>query len=112
MKFDLNKIGGSLLVIMFLLSGINKIYTFNDSVNSLQQKLSFMENKLVSIIIIIVILLEILAPSFIIYNFVTGKNKAWAYYSVIGLIVFTILATIIYHPPDFSNYKSINSILG
>lgn len=52
-----------------------------------------------------VILLEIVAPVIVVYSIATKRYKKWAYYSVIALIVFTILATLLYHFPDFSNYK-------
>lgn len=95
-----------LLVSMFLLSGINKIYTFNDVVNGLKQKMQydFSEN-LYKVAIGIVIILEIIAPLIIIYYSITGKRRDEAYYSVIALIIFTILATLMYHFPDLYNYK-------
>lgn len=96
----------TLLVLMFLLSGINKIYTFGDTVNSLKQKVQYnFSDELYKLAILIVIALEIIAPIIVIYYSITGKRRTEAYYSVIGLIAFTIIATIIYHFPDFSNYK-------
>lgn len=96
----------TLLVLMFLLSGINKIYTFGDTVNSLKQKVQYnFSDELYKLAILIVIALEIIAPIIVIYYSITGKRRTEAYYSVIGLIAFTIIATIIYHFPDFLNYK-------
>ena len=96
----------TLLVIMFLLSGINKLSGFSSVVESLKQKLQYdMANELYNLAIVIVVLIEIIAPIIIIYYSFTGNYKQEAYYSVIALILFTILATLIYHFPDFSNYK-------
>jgi uncharacterized membrane protein YphA (DoxX/SURF4 family) len=95
-----------LLTIMFIISGINKIYTFDETVNSLEQKLEYNINlDFFKFVIFIVILLEIIAPIIIINYAFTGKYKKEAYYSVIALIIFTILATLIYHFPNFTNYK-------
>lgn len=92
-----------LLVLMFLLSGINKIFLVNETVSSLQGKLPYLGFH--NLIIVAVILLEIILSIIIIYYAISGNNKREAYYSVIGLIIFTLLATFIYHPPDFTNYK-------
>jgi uncharacterized membrane protein YphA (DoxX/SURF4 family) len=96
----------TLLVLMFLISGFNKIYTFDGVVEGLKQKIQYdIPIEFYKIVILVVILLEIIAPLLIINYAMTGNNKQEAYYSVIGLLLFTILATIIYHFPDFSNYK-------
>lgn len=95
-----------LLLFMFIISGISKIYDFDISVESLKNKLSFNVSKIFyDLAITIVILLEILAPIIIIYSVFTGLYKKEAYYSVIALILFTIMATFVYHFPNFSNYK-------
>lgn len=96
----------ALLVFMFFLSGINKMYSFNDTVYSVKNKIQFdVADELYNLVIILVILLEIIAPIIIIYNAVTGDRKLEAYYSVIGLIIFTIVATLLYHLPDIFSYK-------
>jgi uncharacterized membrane protein YphA (DoxX/SURF4 family) len=98
------------LVIMFFLSGLNKIFNFDSTVENFRNKLNWnIDNNLYILAIIIVILIECIAPVAITYYIKTKKiDKIYAYLSVVSLIGFTILATIIYHPPDFSNYmKSI-----
>jgi len=96
----------TLLVIMFLLSGINKLSGFSSVVESLKQKLQYdMSDNLYNLAIVIVILVEVLAPLIIIYYALTGNYKKEAYYSVIALIIFTILATLVYHFPDLNSYK-------
>lgn len=99
-----------LIVIMFFLSGLNKIVTFDSAVESLKNKLNLnLDNNLYSLAIIIVILIELVAPLIIFYYFNTKKiDKKYAHWAVSSLVGFTLLATIIYHPPNFSNYmKSI-----
>jgi uncharacterized membrane protein YphA (DoxX/SURF4 family) len=100
------KVTFTLLVVMFLISGINKVLTFDDTVLSLKNKVNYeLSDNLYKLAIVVVILLEIIAPIIIIRYAINNDYKEWAYYSVIGLIIFTILATIIYHFPDFTNYK-------
>ena len=95
----------TLLVLMFLVSGINKIYTFDGVVEGLKQKIQYdLPIVFYNIVIVMVILLEIIAPIIIINYGLTGNYKQEAYYSAIGLVLFTILATIIYHFPSCSNY--------
>jgi len=92
-----------LIVVMFFVSGVNKINTFDGTAESLRQKLGY--EIPYRIVIAAVIALEIIAPCLILYYAVTGKRKVEAYYSAIALIIFTVWATLIYHFPDFSNYK-------
>lgn len=95
-----------LLVIMFFISGINKLFNFNGVVTGLKDKLNYnIPDYIYNLIIVIVILLEIIAPVLIVYYIATKKYRKLAYYSVISLVIFTILATFFYHFPDFSNYK-------
>jgi uncharacterized membrane protein YphA (DoxX/SURF4 family) len=95
----------TLLVIMFLISGINKIYTFDGVVEGLKQKIQYdLPIVFYNIVMVMVILLEIIAPIIIMNYALTGNNKQEAYYSAIGLVLFTILATIIYHFPSCSTY--------
>jgi uncharacterized membrane protein YphA (DoxX/SURF4 family) len=96
----------SLLLVMFVLSGIDKIYNYDKVVVNLQGKISI-ELPLIfyQLLAIIVIIIEILAPIIIIYYFYSKKYSYYAQYSILILILFTILATLMYHFPDFSSYK-------
>ena len=94
-----------MIVLMFILSGINKILTFEATVNSLKKHLPSMYDWFYNIAILIVILIEIIAPIIIINYVINGQYKNEAYWSTIILIMFTILATLLYHFPDFTNYK-------
>lgn len=95
-----------LLLGMFVISGINKVLNFNGAAESLKQKIQYgLSDSLYKLAIVIVILLEIIAPILIINYAINNTYKKEAYYSALSLIIFTILATIIYHFPDFTNYK-------
>jgi hypothetical protein len=95
---------------MFFLSGLNKIFNFDSTVESLSKKINLnINDKIYSLAIIIVILIECIAPIVITYYFKTkNMDKKYAYLSVMSLIGFTVLATIIYHPPNFSNYQGVD----
>jgi uncharacterized membrane protein YphA (DoxX/SURF4 family) len=93
------------LLSMFFVSGIDKIFSFQETVDSLTKKIPFKIST--DLVIVFVILLEIIAPLLIIYYFISGNYKKYAYYSAISLCIFTILATILYHPPKFPYKKSL-----
>lgn len=106
-----NKILAPLLLLsMFFISGIQKIYKFSSTVVNLQSKIKMeiIPEIFYKLAIVLVIILEILAPIIIMYFFFTNKSKDIAYYSALALVLFTILVTIVYHPPVWMNYyKSI-----
>jgi uncharacterized membrane protein YphA (DoxX/SURF4 family) len=102
-----NIIASVFLLIMFTMSGIHKISTFTKSVENLQEKLTI-PYSLAQLGIVLVILLEIVAPIIIVYYLYTKQYQTYANWSIWALIVFTIVATIVYHPLYISNYyKSI-----
>ena len=100
-----------LLTTMFFLSGFNKINKFTKTVENLQSKMNININEnIYKLIITFVIILEILAPLIIVYYYVTGKDlvRQGTMYAIYGLIIFTILASILYHPLYVNDYyKSI-----
>ena len=98
-----NIIGIFLLTIMFFLSGFNKIINFKSVSNGLQSKFS---QKLFNIplnfamfSIVLVILLEILAPIIMNYSYYNKKYYKYGKYSTYLLILFVIIATYLYHFP-------------
>lgn len=105
----MNKLSSILLTSMFFVSGYNKLTNFTKTVNNFKVKLNM--NSMVGIneyIICMVIVLEILAPIIIVYYYMTGKYVKFSNYAVYGLIIFTILATLLYHPLNINDYyKSI-----
>ena len=97
-----------LLIILFFLSGFDKINNVSKLADGLKNKVNLNINiDLYKLAIIIVILLEIFAPIIIMYSIQYKKYYKHAYYSTIGLILFTILATFLYHfPATGKNYYS------
>ena len=95
-----------LLLIMYFLSGIKKINTFDSTVNSFSKKAHIeLERWMYEFIIFCVIVLEIFVPAFIVYNIYMNNYNYWMFYAIIALIFFTILATLVYHyPPEGAAY--------
>ena len=96
-----------MILLMYFLSGINKARNFFETVNGFKN--IFFLKKLPILFyqfaIFLVIVLEIVAPIIILYSLQTNMYNNLAYLLSIGLAVFTVLATIIYHfPPIGSNY--------
>ena len=89
-----------LIVAMYFLAGINKISSFNNTVAGFKKKLPLnLPNQLYNLIIIMVILLEILAPLIIVYASISNTMYNEATMSAQLLAAFTVLATLLYHPP-------------
>ena len=105
----MEKLPPILLTSMFFLSGFNKINKFTKTVENLQSKMNMNINEnIYKLIIVLVVILEILAPIIIVYYYITGKYRLYTNYAVYGLIIFTILTTILYHPLYINDYfKSI-----
>ena len=99
-------IQSGLILTMFFLSGFDKIKDINKVAMSLKDKVKLdIPFNLYYLAIIIVIFLEICGPFTIMYSSITKKYMKESYYYIIGLIIFTILATILYHmPPTGKNY--------
>jgi uncharacterized membrane protein YphA (DoxX/SURF4 family) len=104
-----------LITLMFLTSGFEKLFSFAKTVTDFSKKTSF-PLFLSQIVISGVIVLEIMAPILVTSYTVTGLLPLlpWFKISVIALIAFTILATLMYHNPiitksyrTFINHLSI-----
>ena len=112
-KMTLVLISTIYITLLFFLSGFHKIKDFTQVVKGFMNKTSI-PLILSKIIIGGVILLEIVAP-FIISLYSYNHNPMLYTYtkmSLLGLILFTILATLIYHfPPSGSNYYAFMSNL-
>ena len=102
-----------LITLLFFLSGFHKIIDFVNVSKGFAGKTSI-PLTLAKLIIIGVILLEIVAPLIITLQAYQNNNNNIIYtkLSILSLILFTILATLIYHfPPTGSNYYSFMSNL-
>ena len=89
-----------LITLMFFLSGIEKIYTFSKTTMDFSNKINI-PLILSKLVISGVILLEIIAPIIIIGYTFTGLYNLLPLFktALMSLIVFTIVATSIYHNP-------------
>jgi uncharacterized membrane protein YphA (DoxX/SURF4 family) len=102
-----------LITLLFFTSGIHKIKDFINVSKGLVAKTN-VSLFFAKLIITLVILLEIIAPLIItFYAANQSKSNLFRQYtkiSIVSLIVFTILATALYHfPPYGSNYYSFMS---
>lgn len=99
-----------LITLMFFTSGIEKIYTFTKTSLSFSKKINI-PLTLSKLVISVVILLEIIAP-LIITGYTSGLLKLLPLFktAVMSLILFTILATIMYHNP-FESSKNYYTFL-
>jgi uncharacterized membrane protein YphA (DoxX/SURF4 family) len=107
-----------LVTLMFFLSGVEKIYTFSKTTMNFSKKINI-SLTLSKLVIAIVILLEIIAPIIITSYTFTGLFKLLPLFktAVISLIMFTVVATIMYHNPftsakNYYTFISHLSILG
>ena len=97
---DLKSISIILFFIMFIYSGINKLFSFNKKVKILENK-----TKLPHIInvlgMISVILLEIFGSLIMIFHFIikNKKNIKYIKYTNLLFLAFLVVVTLLYHPP-------------
>tara|TARA_Y100000741_G_C18244773_1_gene555063 strand:- start:1347 stop:1769 length:423 start_codon:yes stop_codon:yes gene_type:complete len=96
-----------LLLIMYLLSGINKFQNYSGTVNSFKSKTKYLEklnfDLIYDIMIVIIIALEIIVPVIVLFNIYINNYDYFMFFGVIFLVFFTILATFIYHYPPKGN---------
>lgn len=96
-----------LILLMYFLAGINQAIHFSETVKGFQDMffLQKMPRLFYDFAISGAVLLEIFAPIIIIFSLYTDTYTEYAYYSSVGLAIFTILATLIYHfPPKGGQY--------
>ena len=103
--FDSLNISAFFLLLLFVVAGINKINGFNATVDGFAKVLTNFNITLPMIqmyqlIIILVIILEICGPAVVMLSINRYiKNKNYGKFAIVSLIVFTILATMLYHNP-------------
>lgn len=96
-----------MILLMYFLAGVNKARNFSQTVSGFKNMffLKKLPNVFYNLAIFLVIVLEILAPIVIMYSLHTNLYSDLAYYSSVGLAIFTVLATLIYHfPPVGGEY--------
>jgi hypothetical protein len=111
--------------IMFIYSGYDKIIYFKDKIKSLDNKLSQyikLDECILDFGMKLVILLEILGPIIILARMILGKDapnilKILSIFTFICFILFLIVVTLIYHPPNdkiipfLSNCTTLSGII-
>ena len=102
----------NIMMIMFFLSGIDKVINFYKVSNEFTAKTPVkIPIQLAYIAIIVAIIIELVAPILINLGLIK-KNKRLVFYSTLSLIVFTVLATLLYHfPPTGYQYYPFMSNL-
>lgn len=100
---------------LFIFSGYDKIINFNGVVSSLNSKIIFNSLPLLlsQLAMIIAIVLELASPILMLYGIIK-KDKRYVIAGLSGLIIFTVLATIFYHPlpQDKTAFMKNMSIIG
>lgn len=92
---------------MFLLSGVDKVLHFNKVVNGLQNRVSRLPFVLAVSMILGAIVIELGAPLMVMKASLTSDRSwdVWGARGSLALIVFTVLATLIYHFPPTNSAK-------
>ena len=105
------------ITLLFLLSGIKKAQNITNTAKYLQSKVKMnVDFSLYKLAIVGVIIIQILCPLIILYHIHSKKYKQCAKISVNLLILFTIIATLLFHYPpvdkDFNSFMSNLSTIG
>lgn len=97
---DLKSISIILFFIMFIYSGINKLFSFNKKVKILENKTRLPH--IINVLgMISVILLEIFGSLIMIFHFIikNKKNIKYIKYTNLLFLAFLVVVTLLYHPP-------------
>tara|TARA_B100001287_G_C22454621_1_gene422175 strand:- start:127 stop:516 length:390 start_codon:yes stop_codon:yes gene_type:complete len=92
-------ISALLLTLIFFVSGVNKAKNIKGVAKGLEKKLPVLGSSLSLLAIVGVVILEIVAPILIIVS-LFGYYKNIGIASCYSIILFTILATYLYHHPS------------
>jgi hypothetical protein len=100
-----------LVLLLFVFSGGEKIFSVEQTSKLLQSKCN-LPLALCIIAVLGVIVLELLGSGIIVYSASTNSNKYFAKMSIIGLIIFTILATVLFHMGEKEHILKNLSVIG
>jgi hypothetical protein len=96
-----------------MFSGVEKLFSIGKTSKLLQSKCGMMVPlALCTVAIVGVIVLELLGSGVIVYSASTNSKKNLARLSIIGLIVFTVLATVLFHASEPSQILKNLSVIG
>ena len=103
-----NLLAAILLLFIFIVAGVGKITNFTDTATGMKNmtNLKFLPNIFFKFAIFMAVLIEIGASLIVIGNIFNLTSNKLAKYSIISLIIFTILATLIYHFPTNPGQKN------
>ena len=111
-SIQMNLVVQSLLVLLlFIMSGGEKMFSVNQTASLLQSKCK-LPLVLCTAAILGVIVLELLGSGIILYSASTNSFRNLAKLSIIGLIVFTVLATLLFHMNEPSQILKNVSVIG
>lgn len=106
MKSIFLSLSATTLVLMYFVSSFSKALNFSKTVNGLCVRAPYIPYPMCVLMIIGAIVIEVVAPICVVYATVNTTDttaKKLGLYSTYALIVFTILATLLYHfPPNNS----------
>lgn len=104
------KITSSFLILMFLISGFRKLLTLGKSEHERLSKKLFNLNKTFSQIIVFGAGLWELIGSFIILYGIWYSNKSFLHYGSLILVIFTIIATLIFYVRPFKYLPFLSNL--
>lgn len=108
-KMNARLISINIMLVMFFTSGVDKILNFDSTVRGFMSKVPVSQS-LARLAILAAIVIEIAAPLLINYGHYHNRNATAL--GLLSLVVFTILATLIYHfPPRGKQYYAFMSNL-
>ena len=111
-SIQMNLVVQSLLVLLlFIMSGGEKMFSVNQTASLLQSKCK-LPLVLCTAAILGVIVLELLGSGIILYSASTNSFRNLAKLSIIGLILFTVLATVLFHMGEKEHILKNLSIIG
>ena len=97
MKNNSVKIASSLLILMFIVSGTRKVFSFGSSEGKrLLKKLPFLNISLSTVIVFCAGLWELVASAIVLRGIWNDENKYLQFGSCM-LVIFTVLATLIFY---------------
>ena len=101
----------NIMLLMFSLAGIDKIMNYHKVVKGFVDRVPFCPTWLARFLIICAIVIELFAPIMVNYGLIYKKNNIYRI-ACLSLIVFTILATIVYHfpPLGFKYYPFMSNL--
>ena len=104
------KITSSFLILMFIVSGLTKIFTLGKSESERLSKKIFNLNKTFSQFIVFGAGLWELIGSVIILSGIWYSNKLFLHYGSLMLIIFTIIATVIFYIKPFKYLPLLSNL--